>query len=515
MRMRTILCTVLALMAISVGTANAIGLDYYQTLVTKQQLAASGQSHVFDMHYYEDGNLLIVANYQTDTTAGEGVLEFAGKTFDAALGNRKGNGGSRYRLKNYRNAILAKLDEQGEILWSVVDSTFDYDVSASAIMPTKNGGAIFAEKGKDAEGRYWTYINLYSNTGQFLDGGYVMADFEQKPFMTKEPKDSYSWTGLVQDSVGNTYLVGYQAGDLIPRANKDTVRARTTMWDGEGSQKSKYANTVILKYDKNMFFAGATSYIEGLVYDRPSGIHYENDKLYVAGVYKNATDSGFYAAWYNTNLELEDIQYHPVTGSINLQQTKFVDGKIYICGGLGKNGSITIGEKTITTEATINNSGFVYIINQADGQAIDFAVKNDVFGLTIAAYPEEDGVVAYYYGPMGKNMALHYDADMNLLKQDTIATGGGSSITTCVARTADATQTAVGLRANRNSEFDLLSNKMQPDNTNWYSVVATLSKNGKMGCENIKADNEKAVKFIENGQLFIRYNGKVYNILGY
>lgn len=513
--MRKFLLSSLALVAVSISSVNAIGLDYYQTLVTKQDAAPAGQSHVFDMHYYDDGNLLILANYQTDTTAGDGILEFAGKTFEAALGNRKGNGGSRYRLKSYRNAIFAKLNNEGELLWSVVDSTFDYDLAASAIMPTKNGGAIFAEKGKDAEGRYWTYINVYSNTGQFLDGGYVLADYEQKPFMTKEPKDSYAWTGLVQDTLGNTYLVGYQAGDLIPRANNDTVRARTTTWDGEGSKKSSFANTVILKYDKNMFFAGATNYIEGLVYDRPSGIHYENDKLYVTGVYKNATDSGFYAARYNINLELEDIQYHPVTGSIHLLQTKFVDGKIYICGGLGKNGSITIGDKTITTGDQNNNNGLIYVINQADGQALTAAVKGDVFGLTIAAYPEEDGVVAYYYGPMGKNMALHYDADMNLLKQDTIATGGGLSITTCVARTADGTQTAVGIRAQSSSEFDLFGIKMQPDNTNWFSVVATLSENGRMGGETIKADSDKAVKFIENGQLFIRYNDRVYNLLGY
>ena len=310
-------------------------------------------------------------------------------------------------------------------------------------------------------------------------------------------------------------MAGYQAGDLIPRANKDTVHARTQEWNGDGSQKSKYANTVILKYDKNMFFVGATNYIEGLVYDRPSGIHYEAGKLYVAGVFNNKTDSGFYAARYNTNLELETIQYYPVTGSIHLLQTKFVDGKIYICGGLGKNGSITIGDKTITTGEANNNNGLVFVINQADGQALAAAVKNDVFGLTIAAYPEENGVVAYYYGPMGKNMEIHYDADMNLVKLDTIATGGGLSIITCVARKADGSQTAVGIRANRSSEFDLLGIKMQPANTNWYSVVVTLSESGKQGVETVPVESGKAVKFLENGQLYIRYNGKVYSILGY
>ena len=513
--MRKILLIASVFATLSISTVYAVGVDYYQTLITQQQSGAAGQSHVFGMDYYADGSLLVLANYQTDTTAGDGELQFAGRTYGAALGNRKGNGGSRYKLKNYRNAFFAKLDNEGDVLWAVVDSTFDYDVSASAITATENGGAIFAEKGKDAEGRYWTYINLYSNTGQFVDGGYVLADYEQKSFMTQAPKDSYSWTGLVQDTEGNSYLAGYQAGDLIPRANKDTVHARTQEWNGDGSQKSKYANTVILKYDKNMFFVGATNYIEGLVYDRPSGIHYEAGKLYVAGVFNNKTDSGFYAARYNTNLELETIQYYPVTGSIHLLQTKFVDGKIYICGGLGKNGSITIGDKTITTGEANNNNGLVFVINQADGQALAAAVKNDVFGLTIAAYPEENGVVAYYYGPMGKNMEIHYDADMNLVKLDTIATGGGLSIITCVARNADGSQTAVGLRANRSSELDLLGIKMQPANTNWYSVVVTLSESGKQGVETVPVESGKAVKFLENGQLYIRYNGKVYSILGY
>ena len=492
----------------------AAELDYYQSLVTKQQAGNTGQSHVFGLDYYADGSLLVLANFQTDTTAGEGFMEFAGKTFGAAMGNRKGNGGSRYRLKNYRNAFFAKLDEQGEVQWAVVDSTFDFDVSASAIMATSNGGAIFAEKGKDAEGRYWTYINLYGSEGQFVDGGYVMADMEQKDYMTKEPKDSYAWAGLVQDAEGNTYLVGYQAGDLIPRVNKDTVHARTREWDGDGSSKSKFANTVVLKYDGNMFFAGATKYIEGLVYDRPGGVHYEDGKLYVAGVYGKEEESGFYAARYNTDLELEDIQYHPVTGSIHLLQTKFVDGKIYICGGLGKNGSITIGDKTITTGTENNNNGLVFVINQADGQALAAAVKDDVFGLTIAAYPEEDGVVAYYYGPMGKNMALHYDADMQLIRQDTLATGGGLSITTCVARRADGSQTALGLRAQSSSPFDLLGNSMQPENTNWFSVVATLHEGEEQGMESVMSE-DKTVKFIENGQLFIRHQGKVYNLFGY
>lgn len=510
--MRKFLLCTLSLVAF-VFTSQAAELDYYKTMVTTQEGGDAGQSHVFGLDYYTDGSLLVFANYQTDTTAGDGVMEFAGKTYGAALGNRKGNGGSRYRLKNYRNAFFAKLDKDGELLWAVVDSTFDYDVSASAIMATENGGAILAEKGKDAEGRYWTYINVYTNTGQFYDGGYVMADYEQKSFMTKEPKDSYSWTGLVQDASGNTYLAGYQAGDLIPRANRDTVRARTKEWDGDGSKKSSFANTVILKYDGNMFFAGATNYIEGLVYDRPSGIHYEDGKLYVAGLYAKENENGFYAARYNTDLELEDIQYHPVTGSIHLLQTKFVDGKIYVCGGLGKNGSITIGDKTITTGNANNNNGLVYVMNQSDGKAVAAAVKDDVFGLTIAAYPTKDGVVAYYYGPMGKNMALHYDADMNLVKQDTLATGGGLSITTCVAQSQDKSQMALGIRAQSSSEFDLLGNKMKPENTNWYSVVAVLKGEIADGIEDVQND-VLSTKFIQNGQLYIKYKDKMYNVQG-
>ena len=40
----------------------AAELDYYQTIVTKQQAGDDGQSHVFGLDYYADGSLLLLAN---------------------------------------------------------------------------------------------------------------------------------------------------------------------------------------------------------------------------------------------------------------------------------------------------------------------------------------------------------------------------------------------------------------------------------------------------------------------
>ena len=251
-----------------------------------------------------------------------------------------------------------------------------------------------------------------------------------------------------------------------------------------------------------------------LVYDKPLGIHYENGKLYIAGAYGKTDESGLYAACYNTNLEREFIQYHPISGSLQFQQTKFEDGKIYVCGGIAKNGSITIGEKTITVGSANANNGFVYVMNQADGAALDAAVKDDAFGITVAAFPLENGTIAYYYGPMGTCLALHYDNAMALVSADTIATGGGASTVVCAARNAQ--QTAVGLRASAKNPFEVVGTSLQPENTNWYSIVAVLNTEGQKpeGFEQVLQDKRETVKFILNGHLYIKHRDRIYDVLG-
>ena len=217
-------------------------------------------------------------------------------------------------------------------------------------------------------------------------------------------------------------------------------------------------------------------------------------------------------------MEREYIVYHPINGSLQFQQTKFVDGKIFVCGGLSQ-GSITVGEKTIATNGTFNH-GLVYIMNQADGAVLDFDVHsaaNDVLNITVAAYPTETGYVAYNHETLnGIQMIFIYDEQMNLISTDTIAYGGGSSTISVVGRSADGSQTAIGLRARTTSDYYLFNEEPMnyADLTNWYSIVAVLGEGGEQGCENVKTDNQ-AVKFIQNGQLYLRYNGRTYNILGY
>ena len=61
----------------------------------------------------------------------------------------------------------------------------------------------------------------------------------------------------------------------------------------------------------------------------------------------------------------------------------------------------------------------------------------------------------------------------------------------------------------------MLGIKLQPEKTNWYGIVATLKGEKEEAVENVQTENGKAVKFLQNGQLMIRYNGQVYTILGY
>lgn len=157
-----------------------------------------------------------------------------------------------------------------------------------------------------------------------------------------------------------------------------------------------------------------------------------------------------------------------------------------------------------------------------DGSVVDAAVRsaaNNALNITVAAYPTKDGYVAYNHETLnGINMALNYDKDMTLVSSDTLATGGGSSTVSVVGRSADGDHTAVGLRARTTADFNVLGNTMNfADKTNWYSVLAVLNTAGQKsptGVENVTDGKAKGAKFIKNGQLYIMYEGKMYDVRG-
>lgn len=495
--------------------AQAVELDYYQTLVAEQDDATKGQTQLYNLDFYQDGSLLLLSSYSS-ATADEVGLRFAGNTY-------QGGTAAKISLSSLTNAFLAKLDENGNLLWAVPDTTYQFDLSGSAATATTDGGAIFAQKMRNKKGRYVTFVNVHDNTSFVTASNNITASYERTAGMTADPNDSYAWAGVVQDENNNVYLAGYQADTLFPTW-RDTIAMRPNTWNGNAQTKSSNCNTVILKYTKSgndLNYAGfVTTNSDELVYDRPVGLHYENGKLYVAGTYKNATETGLYSARYDANLNREYVVYHPVTGSLQFQQTKFEDGKMYICGALSK-GSVSIGEKTVATSGNMNN-GLVYIINMADGSAADAAIHHaaaDALNITVAAFPTSTGVVAYNHETLnGIQLALYYDENMNLVNTDTIGFGGGSSTVSCVARMADGTKTAVGLRARTTADYNLLDE--QPMNfasqTNWYSVVAVLNTETETtAIDEVSSDKTQSSKFIQNGQLFIRHNGRVYNILGY
>ncbi len=113
-------------------------------------------------------------------------------------------------------------------------------------------------------------------------------------------------------------------------------------------------------------------------------------------------------------------------------------------------------------------------------------------------------------------MAFNYNEDLTLISTDTLGTGGGSSTISCVARNADATQTAIGCRVRTTADYLLLGQTFNfADKTNWYSVLATLNtKSPSTVIESIQLPATRTEKFIQNGQLLIRHNGKVYNVTG-
>lgn len=501
----------------------AAELDYYKTLVDEQAAPTSGQTMLYHLDYAADGSLYLLSSYSTATCEETG-LHFAGNTYPGATASKWGKRDGEIKLTNIRNSFLAKLDGEGNLLWTKADTTGDYDLSNTALLPTVDGGVLYADKFRTRKGVYMSFFNLYAADGALVaTNNMSFTNYDSIVVNDKKVarKEAFSWADAAQDEAGYIYITGLQADTLLPTWNDSIVPRKA--WNTDGNMSSN-CNTVILKYEvqaqsQDLVYTGSVINSDELVYDRPLGLHYENGKLYVAGTYKNETEAGLYAACYTTDLEREFIVYHPINGSLQLQQTKFADGKIFVCGGLSK-GSITVGEKTIATNGNFNH-GFVYIMNQADGQVLDFDVHpaaDNALNITVAAYPTENGFVAYNHETLnGIQMVLNYDDHMTLLSADTIATGGGSSTISVVGRNADGNRTAVGLRARTTADYNFLDE--EPMNfaelTNWYSIVAVLKDGEEQAIETIQTENDKAVKFIINDQLYIRHHGKVYNILGF
>lgn len=502
--------------------AQAVELNYYKTLVDEQADATKGTVQLYNLEYAADGSIYGLAMYQT-ASANETGLHFAGNAYVGATASKWGSKPGELKVTNMRNSFLYKLDKDGELLWAKPDTTGDYDPSNSTIAVLSDGGVIYADKFRGRKGTYMSFFNMYNKDGQLVASNsmsFTNYDSIEVDGKMVKRKEAFSWAGAAQDENGFVFIAGLQGDTLVPTWS-DSIAPRKA-WNTKGSLSSN-CNTVILKYKPqyNQFmdldYVGAVINSDDLDYDRPTGMHYENGKLYMAGTYGKGTEKGIYAACYNTNLEREYIVYHPIEASLQFQQTKFEDGKIFVCGGIMKGGIKNAAGDSIKTVGNMYH-GLVYILNQADGQFVDATLnsaKNNALNLSVAAYPTKEGYVVYNY-EYGTNTIINYDQNLQVVSKDTIATGGGSSTITCVGRTEDGKQTAVGFRSKASQAFNLQGNTISSDVTNWLCVVAAFNTQDKTeDIEDIVAEEGKAVKFIKNGQLLIRHNGRTYNVLGF
>ncbi len=516
---------ILAVLAISAAlTAQVPEADFMKTLVDEQDAATKGMTQLYALDYYLDGSLLLLSSYQT-ATAEEVGMTFCGNTYSGATAAKWGAQEGDFKYTNMRNSFMAKLDSKGDLLWAVADTVADFDLANIALTATADGGAVYVQKFRTRQGVYTGLLNLYGSNGNvvasteisFTHRDSIVAD-GKKVFR----KEAFSWAGVAVDEDRYIYVAGQQADTLLPSLT-DSVAPRKA-WNTKGSMSSN-CNTVILKYkvqdNQTLEYVGAVINSDELVYDRPVGLHYENGKLYVAGTYSSGTETGLYAARYDKNLTREYIQYQPVTGTLQFQQTKFEDGKMFICGGLAK-GSITLNDKTLATTGNFNH-GLIYALSMEDGSPVNvalYAAAKNALNITVAAYPTKDGYVAYNHETLnGISTALYYDQDMNFVSADTLSTGGGSSSITAVGRSLDGNRTAVGLRARTSADFNVLGETMNfADKTNWYSVIAAINTQGQKIATGLDKETQRGQvvsrKVVRNGQLYIVRDGKTYNALG-
>ena len=134
----------LAALGLSV-MAQAAEPGYFKTLVAEQADATKGQTQLYNLDYYADGSLLLLSSYST-ASKDEVGLHFDGETY-------QGGTASKLSLQALTNAFMAKVDKEGTVLWTVPDTTYQFDLGGSVNMATKDGGAIFAQKMRNKKGR--------------------------------------------------------------------------------------------------------------------------------------------------------------------------------------------------------------------------------------------------------------------------------------------------------------------------------------------------------------------------
>lgn len=379
---------------------------------------------------------------------------------------------------NY-NALVMKLDSDGELLWNVYSNSGDLTVNSSNIAATGDGGAVLALKMRyangypekypkftDADGSEWTLENW--NTGyrvQYIvvlkidNSGNILwvrkIEVDTKPeelasYYTEGTPDGVDPYAIAVDSEQNIYIAGrYRKTLIFTNASNGIVTLtphNVVEWDGDSQDTN--GDLFLVKLDSEGNYVDHITSTGIVARDQIVDMLYDNGKLYFAGNInsndgttvvsidgKNITPtpyddivigcvnvSGFTTEWIST------IQAFPASNGKHttlIKNLQIIDNELYVMGhdigGFGANGS---SQAAIASTGTLQE-GFIIKYSTADGSWLGGAVNGKSIGGYYGAFKNGNTLYAFGY-TLGSIFLDEYDeSSWERTREIELITGGG------------------------------------------------------------------------------------------
>lgn len=379
---------------------------------------------------------------------------------------------------NY-NALVMKLDSDGELLWNVYSNSGDLTVNSSNIAATGDGGAVLALKMRyangypekypkftDADGSEWTLENW--NTGyrvQYIvvlkidnSGNIVWVrkiEVDTKPeelasYYTEGTPDGVDPYAIAVDSEQNIYIAGrYRKTLIFTNASNGIVTLtphNVVEWDGDSQDTN--GDLFLVKLDSEGNYVDHITSTGIVAREQIVDMLYDNGKLYFAGNInsndgttvvsidgKNITPTqyddivigcinaaGFTTEWVST------IQAFPASNGKHttlIKNLQIIDNELYVMGHvIGGFGANCSSQAAIASTGTLQE-GFIIKYSTADGSWLGGAVNGKSIGGYYGAFKNGNTLYAFGY-TLGSIFLDEYDeSSWERTREIELITGGG------------------------------------------------------------------------------------------
>lgn len=365
--------------------------------------------------------------------------------------------------------------------------------------------------------------------GKMLEYGFLFEVSDQNVlplkdfYQMKGQTSGFTFVDMATDGT-NYYLLAQLAPGVVV-GTTDTIKANAA----EGS-------IAILKFDNQWQLEG-TVISDGLAGKTNGLLKYVDGKLYYAGnlattkgksfslggktVEAANTGNSLVLATLSTDLQCESLtlldayKYNGKGGAFTVSDELINGTNAYLTGFYS--GGIVVAENDTMTASV--NSAFLLNVDLTTGKLAK-ATRLNATAITSGSslFMHNDSVYMYAYNWAEKDgrVALYtYDAQLNACDTIALVNAAGQEATNSAVLTKYGTL-AYSFRTKGNATFSADVTQTYAGDNAFRGVLAVqqLFENPEQAIDNTFAPIQKAEKFIQNGQLYIRRGEHIFNALG-